>query len=143
KIVSPEDIAPGTGGAIFGRTSALGGINDASDIAFTSRPGFLNSPSASTLFISPGGGPPLRIAGPGDTASGTGGTLTNISLVSGTTSLNNAGEVLFRAQIVGGTGGFGLFAGSTAGVRKVVANGDPIPGGGTFSITSTSLPFFN
>src|SRR5436190_7478518 len=148
KIITAAEIAPGTGGLIYGRNIALGGFNNSGDIAFTAPLTPLGSlaavPAQTTLFISPNGGPAVRIAGPGDVAPGTGGTLTGIALAQGSYSLNNAGEVIFRAQIVGGSGGFGLFVGSTGGVRKVVANGDPIPGGGTFSFpTSAPSSFFN
>lgn len=128
-IVNSADIAPGTGGAIFGRTINLAGITDAGDVAFTGTLIPLNSsaPAQTTLFVVLAGGAPVRTVGPGDPAPGTGGTFTNISLSNAANSLNNGGEVLFTAQIVGGTGGFGLFAGSTSGVRKVVTNGDQFP----------------
>ncbi|PYS71331.1 MAG: hypothetical protein DMF69_10725, partial [Acidobacteria bacterium] len=136
KITNSPDIAPGTGGSIFGRGITFGGINDAGDIAFTAP---LASGNQSTLFYVPNGGASLRVVGPGDAAPGTGGTFGNISLVLGANSLNLNGEVLFTAQVVGGSGGFGLFAGSQSGVRKVVSNGDSIPGGGTFSIVATPI----
>ncbi len=80
------------------------------------------------------GGSPQRVAGPGDTAPGTGGTLGQITAL----GFNGFGEVVFRAAITGGTGGYGLFVGTVSSVRKVVANGDPNPAGGTFALTSTS-----
>ena len=132
-IVNSSDIAPGTGGAIFGRTITLGGINDAGDIAFTADLRPLGSPASTpaqtTLFIVPSGGAPVRIAGQ-ELAAGNG-PLVNISLASGTTSLNNAGEVVF---------GFpnALFVGSTAGVRTVFATGTSLPGRGIVIIPGTN-----
>ncbi len=134
KIIASTDIAPNTGNSTFGRLITFGGLNDAGDIAFVSP---LTSGTSPTLFFIPAGGSPVRVAGPGDVAPGTGGgTLSSISLASALTSLNNNGEIVFSAQVVGGNGGFGVFVGSTLGVRKVVANGDANPVSGTFTINS-------
>jgi Tol biopolymer transport system component len=138
-IINSTDVAPNSGGATYGRTITLGGLNNSGDIAFTAIPN-----GVTTLYIVPNGGASVRIAGPGDTAPGTGGTLNNIALANGANSLSdNSGEVAFTAQIVGGSGGFGVFVGSTTGVRKVVANGDAIPGGGTYSILSAPVARLN
>ena len=73
--------------------------------------------------------------GLGDPAPGTGGTFTNISS-NAANSLNNGGEEFYsQLKSLVGRAGSGLFW-LHSGVRKVVTNGDPIPGGGTFSITS-------
>lgn len=48
------------------------------------------------------------------------------------------GEISIRANISGGAGGAGIFAGPPGGIQKVVATGDPKPGGGTFSSIMTS-----
>jgi hypothetical protein len=139
KIAASADTAPNSGGAVFGRQLTLAGINDNGDVAFTAPLTAIGSPAPSqtTLFIVPSGGTAVRIAGPGDAAPGTGGTLTNIALANAPNSLaNNSGEILFTATVVGGSGGIGVFVGSVGSVRKVVANGDAIPGGGTFSITT-------
>ena len=138
-IINSTDVAPNSGGATYGRTLTLGGLNNSGDVGFTAIPN-----GATTLYILPNGGSSVRIAGPGDAAPGTGGTFTNIALANGANSLSdNSGEVVFTAQIVGGSGGFGVFVGSTSGVRKVVANGDAIPGGGTFSISSAPTARLN
>src|SRR5262245_49964587 len=136
RIVAGDDPAPGGGGASFGRTISLAGLNDSGDIAF-----FSSGTGQSTLYIVPAGGAPVRVAGVGDvapgTAGGTFGSLTQISLIQ--SSFNNLGEELFRANITGGSGGHGLFVGNTSGVRKVVASGDLRPEGGTFPAPTTGF----
>ena len=138
-IINSTDVAPNAAGATYGRTITLAGLNNSGDVAFTAVPN-----NVTTLYILPNGGSSVRIAGGGDAAPGTSGTFSNIALANGANSLaDNSGEVIFTAQIVGGSGGFGVFVGSTTGVRKVVANGDAIPGGGTFSITSAPTARLN
>jgi hypothetical protein len=124
-IAYSTDIAPGGGSYPYGRNLSLIGINDANDVAFTANLQVTIGidPARPTLFIAPGGGPVVRLVGFGDTLPGMTGTLTGIS----STSLNNRGEVSFRANT--STGAWGLFVASTSGVRKVAAQGDPIPGG--------------
>jgi hypothetical protein len=142
-IACSTDVAPGTGGAVFGRTLTLIGINDAGDVAFTSS--LANAPSINTslalptLFIAPAGGAPVRLIGKGDAGPGTGGTLAS----PGARSLNNRGEVVFASAISGGNGGNGIFVASTAGVRKVVATGDAFPGGTTFAAPGTATSLLN
>ncbi|HKD43901.1 MAG TPA: choice-of-anchor tandem repeat NxxGxxAF-containing protein [Myxococcaceae bacterium] len=129
------DPAPGTGGARYGSGFTLTGLNDAGDVAFVAPvevPGVFSN--RTTLYLAPSGCEPARIAGLGDPAPGTAGTFGPITGM----ALNSRGEILFSASIVGGAGGVGLFVGSTAGVRKVVANGDPNPLGGSFAITFSS-----
>jgi hypothetical protein len=137
-VVSSFDIAPGTSGATFGPSLALIGLNDAGDTAVITATTIGNQATSvtfpTTLFIIPGGGAPVRLAGVGDSAPGTGGTLATLAGV----ALNSRGEVLFSGTISGGAGGSGLFiATAAAGVRKVVANGDTIPSGGTFTSPGT------
>ena len=135
KIASGVDEAPGAGGARFERNLALIGLNDFGDVALTSTlvPFGSNLPAQTTLYIVPGGGGgPVRVVGPGDPAPITGGG--TIGPVGGR-SLNNRGEVLFRANI--NSGDTGLFVASIAGgVRKVVAFPDLDPRDGTPFITS-------
>jgi hypothetical protein len=141
KIVYGGDAAPDTGGATYGRgLSLLGdglGLNDSGDVAFAAP----LVPARSSLFIAPGGGAPVRIASVGDAAPGMslGETFSSLSAL----GFNNRGEVLFRANISGGAGGAGFFVGTTAHVLKVAANGDSVPGGGTFSISSTNSALLN
>src|SRR5262249_26870759 len=129
------DPAPGTGGGRVGSGVTLTGRNDAGGVAFVApgevAGGVFKPPP---LYLSPSRCEPARIAGLGDPAPGTAGTFGPITGI----ALNSRGEILFSASIVGGAGGAGLFVGSTAGVRKVVANGDPNPLGGSFAITFSS-----
>jgi hypothetical protein len=138
RIVAGNDPAPGGGGANFGDLTLLG-LNDSGDVAFlaTLVPPLPVLPAQTTLYIMPAGGTPVRVAGLGDTAPGTsGGTFSSLTIL----SFNNLGEELFRSNINGGSGGLGLFVGSTSGVRKVVATGDANPFGGTFtSVPTTGL----
>ncbi len=133
KIVLATDIAPGSARSVFGRMTALVGVNDSGDVAFTAPLVPIGYspvlPAHTAVFIAPAGGAPvIRIAGQGDPAPDTGGTLDAL----GSAQFNNRGEVLFRATIVGGSGGSGLFIGSPASVRKVVAAGDANLRGGAF-----------
>jgi len=131
QIISGADLAPGGGGAKFERNINLLGLNDSSDVAFTAPlvPSGSILPLQTTLYIVPAGGVPVRVAGLGDTAPGTsGGTFSALAFL----GFNNLGEELFRSNIIGGSGGQGLFVGNTSGVRKVVATGDTRPEGGVF-----------
>jgi len=131
EVIDGTQNAPGGGGANFERLLSLVGLNDSGDVAFTAPLVISGSglPNNTTLYIAPGGGTPVRVAGLGDCAPGTGGTFGSLSPL----GFNNRGEELFRANITGGAGGSGLFVGSISGVRKIVSNGDPNPLGGTFS----------
>jgi hypothetical protein len=139
KIAVASDVAPDCGGVVFGRN--LGGmLNDAGDVLVTAPLTPLGkdrgTPSRNTLFLKPAaGGAIVRLVGPGAPAPGTGGTLDQISSV----AFNNARVVVFRAAIVGGSGGFGLFMWSPqAGVQKIVATGDDDLRGGTFNASLTT-----
>ena len=46
--------------------------------------------------------------------------------------------MIFRSTVSGGNGGYGLFVGSTSGLRKVVTNGDPNPFSDTFALMSST-----
>src|SRR6185503_9757609 len=92
-VVTGADTAPGSGGALYERNISLSGFNDAGDVAFTAP----LTTNQQALFIIPGGGSAVRVAGVGDAAPGTAGTFSSFTPV----SLNNVGEVLFRANIVG------------------------------------------
>ncbi len=141
-IAHSTQTAPGSGGQPFGRLLTLIGLNDSGTAAFLAPliPVGVSLPAQNTLYIVPAGGAPLRIVGQGDPAPGTAGSLDQITGL----QFNNRGEILFRAAIVGGSGGVGLFVGSVSGVRKVVAHGDPTPLGGFFSFpASVPAAFFN
>ncbi len=143
KIVAGNDVAPGTGGLRYGRSASFIGMNDSGDVVFNANFRFMpylpTSAAQGALFISPGGGAPVRLIGIGDAAPevGQGKTLATMSAI----RLNNRGEILFSALMFdssGASAGSGLFIASTAGNRKVVANGDPNPSGGFFSLPSVS-----
>ena len=139
KVVLASDLAPGGGGAVFGRPTALIGLNGSGAVAFIAPLTALGAPpgttASTTIYVASAGGSPVRVAGPGDAAPGTGGgsfgTITALGF-------NDLGEVVFRSGISGGTGGYGLFVGSTSGLRKVVTNGDPNPFGDTFALMSST-----
>jgi hypothetical protein len=132
-VADSGDVAPGSGGVVFERNLVVIGLNDAGDAAFSASLAPVLTPARTALFITPRGGAPVRIVGYGEMAPGTGGgTFDQITGV----SFNSRGEILFRAAIVGGVGGGGVFIGSRGGVRKVVANGDPDPNGGTFALAT-------
>jgi hypothetical protein len=125
-VADSADIAPGTGGRTFGRGLTRAAFNDAGQVGILATLVAVTGtqPPENTLFLTTVGGPTVRIAGQGDPAPGTGGgNLTSI----GSSGMNAAGELLFTAVVDGGSGGRGLFMGSTAGVRKVVSHGDPLP----------------
>ncbi len=133
QVISGSDLAPGAGGAAFGRAMSLLGLNDAGEIAFSAPLIPPGSPltAQTTLYIKPAGGTPVRVAGLGDVAPGTGGGTFSTFGFGG---FNNRGEQLFSATIVGGATTSGLFVGDVTGtVRKVVALNDPNPSGGTFT----------
>jgi hypothetical protein len=138
-IAHTRAVAPGTDDAQYGRTMGCCGFNDNGAVAFSaSLTPVVSStamPARTTVFVAPAGGEPVRIAGPGDPAPGMDGATFGAIQMAG--RLSDGGEVFFTAAIVGGSGGYGLFAGSVGqGVRKIVADGDPKPGGGAFVLTS-------
>jgi len=125
-VAYSEDVAPGSGGATFSRYVEAFGFNDAGATALS---------ALSSIFIAPASGPIVRLVGPGDAAPGTGGTLRSISPL----AFNNAGQVLFLADIVGGSEGAGLFVASIAGgVSTIVATGTTDPNDGTFTVATQS-----
>jgi hypothetical protein len=134
KVAAGPDPAPGGNGATYERAIGLVGFNDAGDVAFTAplAPTNAGIPGNTTLYIVPAGGSALRVAGLGDLAPGL--THGETFSVLSTKTLNNLGDVLFAANLAGGLGGTGLFVATKNGaLRKVVANGDPDPRGGTFA----------
>jgi hypothetical protein len=135
KVVGGNDPAPASGGANFERGIALRGINDSGAIAFTAPLNASSSPQT-TLFLASNGNI-ARLIGVGDPAPGTAGTLGSVTVQAN--ALKNSGEILFAGSITGGSGGQGLFVASSTGTRKVVANGDPNPQGGTFPSVSSGI----
>ena len=109
------DVAPDSGGSVFGRSMSLTGFNDSGAVAFTAPLVALGAttgtPVHTAVFIAPAAGTPVRIVGQGDPAPDTaGGTL---DVISGS-GFNNRGDVLFRVTVVGGSGGYGAFVGSAS-----------------------------
>ena len=129
KIVLQGDVAPGTGGAVFDGLQSLV-ANDSGEIAVWSR--LVGGAVAQGIFrfTDADGLEPFVL--PGELAVGTGG-----STYSGFRSfaLNEAGELAYRATLVGAPPTIGVFARGPEGDRVVAFKGDPAPGtgGGTFS----------
>jgi hypothetical protein len=136
KVVGGNEPAPSSGGANFERGIALRGINNSGSIAFTAPLVSGASLPQTTLFLA-SNGEIVRLAGPGDAVSGTTGVLGNLGVAPN--ALKNSGEILFESSITGGTVGQGLFVASATGIRKIVANGDPNPLGGTFPAVSNGV----
>jgi hypothetical protein len=129
------DVAPGTGGQLFNNFGAVR-INDTDQIVLLAsfEPSFNNA----GVFLGSTSGPPAKIAAIGDVAPGTGGgTYNSFQLI----GFNNAGQVAFFSNILGGSASRAVFIGSTSGVSKVVAQGDPATGtAGTFNLVTLN-PF--
>ncbi len=133
-IADSKDTAPKSGGVAYGDMSFLG-CNDAGDVAFTAllTHSSLVANERSAIFLSPGGGAPVRLVGYGDPVPGVTATFSEVTGI----KMNSAGEVLFSARIVGGSGGYGLFVVTrNKVVRKVAVHGDP---GIDFSYPPTGL----
>jgi hypothetical protein len=138
-VALSSDTAPSSSGSVFGFPMTLVGCSDDGVVGFTAPLVPLGAPATvattTTIFLAAAGGSPVRVAGPTDTAPGTsGGTFGALTAI----TVSNYDEVIFRAAVSGGAGGYGLFAGSISSVRKIVANGDTNPAGGTFAFTSSS-----
>jgi hypothetical protein len=138
EVAMRGDVAPGTGGEVFFNFSQTR-INDTDQVAFVVgfEPPFLGTAG---VFLGSTAGPPAKIAVIGETAPGTGGgTYGSFQII----GLNNAGQVAFVSSILGGSTSLAVFAGSTSGVSKVVARGDPATGTtGTFGVLIQN-PFLN
>jgi hypothetical protein len=135
-IVTGLDTAPGTGGAKYARSIVVKDLNANGDVLFTSDLLPLGSTAAvqTTAFLAAAGGGITRVAGPGDASPGTGGTF---SVATGI-ALNSVGDVLVQANITGGSGATGVFVWNNGTLRKVVAQGDANPLGGTFTSSFAS-----
>ena len=136
--------APGQGGAKYLDLSLLG-LDNSGDLAFLSAPGS----NSEALYIAMNGSSAVLAASFGQAAPGTGGTFGGFLTGTVISSLippqfNNSGQLLMASDISGGAGGVGLFVFSTAGIRKVAANGDPNPLGGLFTLSDdTAWGVFN
>ncbi len=90
KVALATDVAPGSGGLVFGRPTTLVGLNDAGALAFTAPltpPGSpLGTPAQTTIYVAPPGGSPQRVAGPGTRPRARGGRWARSSRSVSTTS---------------------------------------------------------
>ncbi|HEX5070032.1 MAG TPA: choice-of-anchor tandem repeat NxxGxxAF-containing protein [Vicinamibacterales bacterium] len=130
-VASGLDTAPNTGGAKYARSISLKEVNANGDVLFTSDllPAGSTAAALTTAFVASAGGTITRIAGPGDASPGTGGTFATATGI----TINSSGDVLLQATITGGSGTNGVFVWSGGTLRKVVADGDTNPLGGTFT----------
>lgn len=122
----------GTFGGIFQGTLGTPAINDAGDVLFLADVADGESPRGLFLYEAASGAI-VKIAAEGD-PSPLGGTLTTL----GMGSINGAGTVAFIANTDGAQTS-DIFLWQDGVVTTYVATGDPVPGGGTFSMLGTEL----
>jgi len=139
--------APGAGGGTLSPTAFANPaeVNSSGKIAFYSQ--VLGSTRNQGIFVADSSGVSAIVRGcGGGGGSGNPGTCGDPSPVGGTFSgffsgtffapdINNAGDVLFFADVTGGSAPRGLFLykAATQSIVKVAAVGDPSPIGGTFA----------
>lgn len=127
KVVETGDGAPGAAGGQFNSFPSVW-LNDQSQVAFTAN--IMNSPSTTGVFLASEALGYQAIARAGDT-SPAGSTFQSFGTTAG---LNESGQVAFYANHAPGGVNPGIFVGSVGGPpAKVVAWGDPGPGGGSFN----------
>ena len=121
------DTAPETGGGTYASFNSVS-INASGDVAFTAA--VTGGTAAYGVFVD-SGGTDTALAVSGDTAPGTGGG--TYSVLSDC-AMNDSGNVMFDAQVTGGTGTDGVFLDSGGTDTAVGVAGDPAPGtgGGTY-----------
>jgi len=140
KVILSSEPSPTPGMQAFTGFAQQSRLNDNDEVAFT---GFLepNGPLSPGIFLGSPSSPTVKIAVIGETAPGTGGGVYgNFLRVVG---LNNAGEVAFFSDILGGTTNFAVFVGTGTGVTKIAANGDPAPGAsGSLFLNFQPLNYF-
>jgi len=125
-IAQSGDPAPGGGTLDFpGNRTFITSLNGLSEVAFEAN---LSTSNRGVFFYSEGA--VSSIARPGDPTP-EGETITSAD----SPSLNDAGQVAFRARI---SSGFGTYLFSDGTVSRVAAPGDPAPGGGTFTYVAPS-----
>ncbi len=148
-VALPGDTAPGTGGATYSSFLGSPSINDSGDVAFAAI--LTGGTVAGGVFVD-SGGTATAVALVGDTAPGTGGGIYSaIDDTGGFLTINNSGDVRFRAFVTGGSTPVGLFVDSDGPDRAVALQGDVAPGtgGGTYldlvacsMNASGDVPFF-
>jgi hypothetical protein len=114
-------------------------LNDADQVAFGA--GFEPRGSGSAgIFVGSVSTVPVKVVEIGDLAPGTGGgAIANFNLI----DFNDAGQVVFTANLTGGTTPRGLFIGTTTSLTLVSAAGDPAPGTGANFANLTNNVFLN
>jgi hypothetical protein len=101
-------------------------LNDAGQVVFRASSGFQTG-----LFVGSVGASPAKIVLTGDPAPG-GGTFLQLSF--GGAAINSNGQVAFTATVQSGGQRDGIFLGAPgSSTQKIVLQGDPGPGGTTFS----------
>lgn len=120
-LVGAGDKTPA--GGIFASLSERVSLNDAGAIAFHSR--LNNAPAAAAIFVAENE-QVRKVAALGDEAPG-GGRYSSFALWP---SLSATGTVGFIASVDRRPPMVAVFAATTAGTRKIVGVGDPLPGGG-------------
>lgn len=129
-VALPGDIAPGTGGGTynnpqFGRQN----ISASGDVVFQS---FVAGGSVGIGLFLDSGGIDRAVALPGDVPpDALGATFTNLNFP----AISPSGDVVFSANLSGGTGQAGLFKDSGGTLSTVIRRFDPAPatGGGQFN----------
>lgn len=134
-VVVDGQAAPGVPGGVF---ESFGGAdrNEAGDVAFRSTVRVGDTPVRG-IFLADEGGPTLLVR-EGDPAPGTGGA--GFVDLFDDLQTDDAGEVVFVASYrPSPTNDKGVFVASPTGVRAVALEGDPAPGGGTFTGFETQV----
>ncbi len=147
-LALPFQTAPGTGGGTFGFPNfalSLSLNNSGTGTFFANVSG---GTSDGGIFKSTAGsisGNPTKIALNGEVAPGTsGGVFRMTPSISVSPGINDSGVVSFFANIIGGTGGSGIFTGDGLSVSAVAILGGAAPTGGTFTFfTSQAAPRIN
>lgn len=119
------------GGAFANITSADISLNESGQVTFhaTSQSGITQTPA---IFTGSGTASPVKVVARGD--AGPGGS--TVSVIPLNFQMNNAGQVVYVAGLVGGSSPEGVFLGTAGGAQASVAlagNGAPGTGGGVFS----------
>ncbi len=152
KVVATGDPAPGAAGGTFfnfdigdfGRPSTR--ITNAGEVAILANiVGSAGNASPTGIFIGQAGGPVNAVVRQGD-PSPVVGNFAFFQFGATDLSLNEAGQIAFRAnsQALPASPVGAIFVGSATAVpSKVVAQGDPGPGGSTFSMIPTQLQLNN
>ena len=124
------DVSP-IGGAFVNITNTDISLNESGQVTFhaISQSGLTQTPA---IFTGSGTASPVKVVARGD--AGPGGSA--VSVIPLNFQMNNAGQVVYVAGLVGGSSPEGIFLGTAGGAQASVAlagNGAPGTGGGVFS----------